>query len=159
MDPRFRPSYVLYVVHRESLGCLWLDLKKTAFPEMRAKYIGSYAISECAVHHFTIVCSVKLGDRMIKQEVNSVIEFCSTSSNNFNQLRWDVTKTGNGEWGMGNGELKMGNTFFTLTSYNNFFSGNYQYPRFIFKTSCAKIRGYNGRSHPALFLYFTIPEA
>ena len=24
-------------------------------------------------------------------------------------LRWDVTKTGNGEWGMGNGEWGMGN--------------------------------------------------
>ena len=30
---------------------------------------------------------------------------CSTT----NVLQWDVTKTGNGEWGMGNGEWGMGN--------------------------------------------------
>ena len=41
-----------------------------------------------------------------------------------------------------------------------FFSGNYQYPRFILETFCAKIGEYsNGKSHPALFLFFTINEA
>ena len=62
---------------------------------------------------------------------------------------------------MGNGKL---NIFFYIIelfiTWNKFFSGNYQYPRFIFETFCAKIGEYNNRkSHPASSLYFTIPEA
>ena len=55
-----------------------------------------------------------------------VVLCCATSSEV--PTRWDVTKTGNGEWGMGNGEWEIENgkweiengklIFFTLTFYN-----------------------------------------
>ena len=44
-------------------------LKKT---EVRPIYIGSYPISQCARDHFTVVCSVKLGDRMIKKNLKVI---------------------------------------------------------------------------------------
>ena len=74
---------------------------------------------------------------------------------------------GNGEWGMGNGKLKMGNGkwkmgncfFFHIKFLKcgiNSFSGYYRYPRVISFTFFARIKGYvNGRSHPAMFPYFT----
>ena len=77
---------------------------------------------------------------------------------------------GNGKWGMGNGKLKMGNgkweiengklIFFYikfLTCGINSFSGYCRSPRvIIIFTFFARIKGYgNGRSHPALFPYFT----
>ena len=44
--------------------------------------------------------------------------------------------------------------------WSKFSRGSYQYPRLIFETLYAKIRGYNnGKSHLAFFLSFTLPEA
>ena len=34
---------------------------------------------------------------------------CFVLKESFLRSHWDVTKTGNGEWGMGNGEWGMGN--------------------------------------------------
>jgi len=69
---------------------------------------------------------------------------------------------GNKEWEIGNGkwEIENGKLIFFLHSllivWNNFFSGYYRYPRFIFATFYSRIKGYdNKRSHPALFPYFT----
>ena len=82
---------------------------------------------------------------------------------------------GNGKWGMGNGEWEiengkweMGNgkweiengklIFFTLTFYNveQILSAAIIDTTFYFFTFFARIKGYdNGRSHPALFPYFT----
>jgi len=64
--------------------------------------------------------------------------------------------------GMGNGKLKMGNIvefFFTLTFCNVeyiFSAAIMDIHVLFFATFCARIKGYdNGRSHLALFIYFT----
>ena len=69
----------------------------------------------------------------------------------------------NGEWGMGNGKLKMGNgklIFFNIKFLKcgiNSFSGYYRYPRVIFFTFFARIKGYGNGTLPCFLI--SLPKA
>ena len=95
-----------------------------------------------------------------------------TFSNTANQRMLLKRGMGNGEWGMGNGEWEIENgkweiengklIFFSIKFLKcgiNSFSGYYRYPRVIFFTFFARIKGYgNGEVTLPCFL-ISLPKA
>ena len=66
---------------------------------------------------------------------------------------------GNEQWGMGNGEWGMGNGKWEMRNGEWEIASSFTLTILKWKKFSAPTINNNGKIHPALFLYFTIPEA